>query len=212
MAAYHRRMSQTAGNRTLALALVVEGGLGLAAIGIGWLLGHWPAIGMGLSSPTAVEQWRAIGLGVVGTLPLLAALLVLDRFPIAPLERVRQFAEEAIGQMFPQPRIWQLALVALAAGLGEELMFRGLLQAGLARWLTVPGGVWLALVAASLVFGAFHWLNTTYAILAALAGVYFGWLLIATGSLWPPIVAHALYDFAALWYLVRSNKMIGLQV
>jgi membrane protease YdiL (CAAX protease family) len=205
-------MSQSAGNRTLALALLVEGGLGLAAIGIGWLFGHWPAIGMGWNSPTAVEQWRAIGLGIVGTVPLLLALGLLDFFPIAPLERVRQVAEDAIGQMFPQPRIWQLALVALAAGLGEELMFRGLLQAGLARWLTIPGGVWLALAAASLVFGAFHWLNTTYAILAALAGVYFGWLLIATGSLWPPIVAHALYDFAALWYLVRSNKMIGLEV
>jgi membrane protease YdiL (CAAX protease family) len=196
----------------LVLALSVEGGLGVVAIAVGWLLDHWPAIGMGWSSPAAVEQWRAIGLGVIGTLPLLLALLVLDRFPIAPLERVRQIAQDAIGQMFPQPRVWQLALVALAAGLGEELIFRGLLQAGLASWLTVPGGTWLALGTASLVFGAFHWLNTTYAILAALAGVYFGWLLIVTGSLWPPIVAHALYDFAALWYLVRSNKMIGFEV
>jgi membrane protease YdiL (CAAX protease family) len=38
------------------------------------------------------------------------------------------------------------------------------------------------------------------------AGLYFGWLLIASGSLWPPIVAHALYDFVALCYLLRPEE------
>jgi membrane protease YdiL (CAAX protease family) len=98
------------------------------------------------------------------------------------------------------------------AGLGEELLFRGLVQAGLARLISGPAGIWIALLAASLLFGVFHWLSTTYALLAAAAGLYFGWLLIATGSLWPPVVAHALYDFAALWYLLRPNQVLGLRV
>ena len=200
------------GARSLLLALAVEGGLGVAALLVGWLAGHWPAIGMGWSSPPPRDQSWAIGLGVAATIPLLAALAIADRFPLGPLDRVRQIAQEAIAQIFPRPRIWQLALVAAVAGLGEELLFRGLLQAGLARMISISGGPWIALVVASLVFGVFHWLNTTYAVLAACAGIYFGMLLMATGSLWPPIVAHALYDFAALWYLVRSNKMIGLHV
>ena len=102
--------------------------------------------------------------------------------------------------------------MAAAAGLGEELLFRGLVQAGLAKLIPGAAGVWIALVVASLVFGIFHWLNTTYAFLAALAGLYFGLLLMATGSLWPPIVAHALYDFVALWYLLRPNQMVRLEV
>lgn len=205
-------MDNHVGNRSLFLALFVEGGLGVVALAVGWLVGHWPAIGIGWLSPSASDQLIAIGVGVVATFPLLVALAIVDRFPIGALDRVRQIAQEAISRMFPRPQIRQLALVAAVAGLGEELLFRGLVQAGLARLITIQGGPWIALLVASAVFGAFHWLNTTYALLAAVAGVYFGSLLMITGSLWPPIVAHALYDFAALWYLVRSNQVIGLQV
>ena len=47
-----------------------------------------------------------------------------------------------------------------------------------------------------------------YAVLAVLAGVYFGLLLMLTGSLWTPIVAHAAYDFIALVYLLRPQNLI----
>ena len=59
-----------------------------------------------------------------------------------------------------------------------------------------------------MLFGVCHWLNTTYAILAMLAGVYFGVLLMLSGSLWTPIVAHAAYDFCALVYLLRPQNLI----
>jgi uncharacterized protein len=184
--------------------LLVEGGLGLAALGIGRLLGHWPAIGIRAESSSAVEQLHAIGLGVLATLPPLLALVVLEYVPIPSLEKVKDIALQAIRHIFPQPRWWQLAAVAAAAGFGEELLFRGLVQAGLAALVGGPYGPWIALAIASLVFGLFHWLNATYALLATVAGLYFGWLLIATESLWPPIVAHGLYDFIALVYLLRT--------
>ncbi len=196
-------------HRGRGIARLVAGGLGLVALGVGWLFSHWPAVGMGSDVSTA-EQLRAIGLGLVATLPPLAALAVMDRVPIPSLEKVKDLALQAIRQIFPQPRWWQLALVAAAAGFGEELLFRGLVQAGLAKLIGAPAGPWAALVAASLVFGLFHWLNKTYALLAMVAGLYFGALLVATGSLWPPIVAHALYDFIALCYLLRPTQVIEL--
>jgi membrane protease YdiL (CAAX protease family) len=205
-------MTLTPSHRNLGLALLVEGGLGLAALSIGWLIGWSPAVGIRFDSAALGEQLRAIGLGVLGTVPLLIALVVLDRVPIRSLERVKDVASQVLGQLFPNPRWWQLALVSAAAGFGEELMFRGLLQAGLAETIGSPAGPWVALGIASLVFGVFHWLNATYALLAALAGLYFGWLLVATGSIWPPIVAHALYDFVALCWLLRPNQMVGLKV
>lgn len=189
----------------MALALLVEGGLGAAALAVGWLVGFWPAIGMGWTAPPAGEQLRAIGWGLAATAPLVATLLVMDRFPLPQLQRVKDIAAQATRQIFPNPRWWQLAVVSLAAGVGEELIFRGLLQAGVAQLIGSPQGLWIALGIASVVFGAFHWLDATYALLATLAGLYFGGLLLATGNLWTPIVAHAAYDFVALSYLVRDN-------
>jgi membrane protease YdiL (CAAX protease family) len=194
--------------RTVGLALLVEGGLGVVALGIGWLIGFWPAIGISLDSTNVSAQLQMIGLGVLATLPPLVALWLLEHTPLPALESVRQVAEQVISRMFPNPRWWQLAIVSLAAGFGEELLFRGLAQAGLERLLGGPWAPWIALAVASLVFGAFHYLNATYAILATIAGLYFGWLLIATGSLWPPIVAHALYDFVALSYLLWPSEVI----
>src|SRR5207247_4003229 len=99
----------------------------------------------------------------------------------------------------------QLALVAAAAGLGEELLFRGLVQAGVARFFGLAAG----LTVGSLVFGVCHWLNVTYAILAMLAGAYFGLWLAVTGNILTPVVAHAAYDFLALVYLVRPASLLG---
>jgi membrane protease YdiL (CAAX protease family) len=199
--------------RTTRLALLFEGGLGALALLIGWLLGHWPAIGIDVSRWTtlsaAAPQLAAAAYGLLATAPLLAALYLIDRFPVGPLRGLRQLAEELIPRMFAGASVLQLALVSLAAGAGEELLFRGLVQAGLSGWIGEPYGPWIALAAASALFGVCHWLNSTYAAAAALAGLYFGLLLWLTGSLWTPLVAHASYDFLALLYLIRPNHLLG---
>ena len=76
------------------------------------------------------------------------------------------------------------------------------------RLIGGPAAPWIALTVASILFGVCHWLNTTYAILAVLAGGYFGLLLVLTGNLWTPIVAHAAYDLLALIYLVRPSHLV----
>jgi membrane protease YdiL (CAAX protease family) len=65
-------------------------------------------------------------------------------------------------------------------------------------------GGWLPLILTSLLFGMAHFVSWTYLVLATGVGLYLGLLLIWTGSLWPPVVAHAVYDFAALWWLQRD--------
>ena len=71
-----------------------------------------------------------------------------------------------------------LALISLLAGLGEELLFRGLIQDGLVGWL----GPWPALVLTSVLFGLMHPITPGYAVLATLAGAYLGWVYLATGE------------------------------
>jgi len=194
--------------RTTLIALLFEGGLGLAAFAVGWLLGRWPAIGMSQTSESVQEQLKAVGWGLVATGPLVVALIAIDRIPFSPLARIRELTEEVVMRMFRGASVLQLAAVSIAAGFGEELLFRGLMQAGLTELIGGPAAPWLALAAASVLFGVCHWLNTTYAILAALAGAYFGLLFLLTGSLWTPIVAHAAYDLLALVYLVRPRHLL----
>ena len=55
-------------------------------------------------------------------------------------------------------------------------------------------------------FGLLHPITRAYAVIAALLGAYLGGLWLAGGNLLTPIVAHALYDFVALVYLLRLRR------
>ena len=93
-----------------------------------------------------------------------------------------------------------IALNTALVGLSEEWMFRGVLFQGLRSRLAM----WPAILLTSLLFGAVHILNVIVtghlgeAIVQAVAAFMSGMLLIAllirTGSIWVPIVYHALWD------------------
>ena len=94
--------------------------------------------------------------------------------------------------LFDRIRLWQIVVISLIAGAGEELLFRGVLQ-------PVVG-----LAASSLIFGAVHVGGrgfVGYGVWAALIGMFLGWLATATGGLLSPIVAHAVYDALALAFI-----------
>jgi membrane protease YdiL (CAAX protease family) len=187
----------------VALAFVFEGGLGAAALLLGWLLGRWPLPGVQFSGVAWTAWAGAIAAGAVAAGPMLLLLLVVERFPGGPFRELKRIVDELVVPLFARCRLWEMAGISLIAGIGEELLFRGLLQQGLADWLGPPRGVWLALLVSSLLFGVGHWLCTGYAVLAAVIGAYLGLLLIGTGNLLVPATAHALYDFVALVYLVK---------
>jgi len=189
-----------------ALAVAFEGGLGLAALLLGWLLGVWPVPGVELDEITWRGQWPALLWGLAATGPMLIGFWLIDRFPWGPLGDLKRDVERLVVPLFRGCSILELALISAAAGIGEEMLFRGLVQHALAQWLAPPWGVWIALVAASFVFGCFHPLSTTYAVLAALIGLYLGLLLIFSGNLLAPALAHGLYDFVALVYMVRGSE------
>lgn len=189
-----------------ATAVAFEGGLGLLALALGWLLDLWPVPGIERSAVDWQAQLPALLWGLAATGPMLLGFWLMDRFPWGPLADLQQDVERLIVPLFRGCTLTDLALVSLAAGVGEELLFRGLFQHSLAQVLSPPWGVWAALAAASLVFGLAHMLSLTYALLATVIGLYLGWLLIWTGNLLAPAVAHGLYDFVALCYLVRTTE------
>ncbi len=83
-------------------------------------------------------------------------------------------------------RLWHILPISIAAGVGEEILFRGVLQPR------------LGLVFTSVLFGILHPFTLVYAVLAGFLGAYLGWLQLKTGNLAVPVVVHALYDLAAL--------------
>jgi membrane protease YdiL (CAAX protease family) len=178
------------------LAIGFEASLTLVALAIGWLVGEQPF-------STLAWRPRDLGVGILATLPLFAGLWLMVRFPRGPCGELMRVMNEFLETMFQQATWWDLAIVSLMAGIGEELLFRGVVQAALARW---SGSMLVGLLGAGVLFGLVHSVTRTYAILAGLVGIYFGWLWLATENLLVPITAHAVYDFGALWYLTRVHK------
>lgn len=186
-------------------AALFEAGLAVLALLFGWLFGQSPSATIGLTA------WAVI-LGAVAALPPLVGLMISRRVSWRPMQAVWQSLDDIVVPLFRNCTWTELAGISLLAGVGEELLFRGLLQTALAQWSgdflphtasAAVAGDWLALLAVGIVFGALHAVNAAYAILAAVMGVYLGWLFLATGNLAVPILTHGLYDFAALAYLLH---------
>ena len=95
-------------------------------------------------------------------------------------------------------------MISLAAGVGEELLFRGVMLDAPRQLVNLPCSPWVELIGSGVLFGLAHAFSRTYFFLATLAGIYLGSLLIITESLIPAIITHSLYDFVVLVYLLKS--------
>jgi membrane protease YdiL (CAAX protease family)/uncharacterized RDD family membrane protein YckC len=100
-----------------------------------------------------------------------------------------------------------VALIAVLAPIAEEMFFRGFVFSGLRSRMTL----WPAAVISGLVFGLVHApTGITTVIPLAVLGVALAWLYDRTGSLWPPILAHAINNGIALAYLASEGMLPGL--
>lgn len=182
--------------RPILFASLFQGMLIPIALLIAWPLGIQPFRDWSLTG-------QAILIGALATLPMLAFFGVIARSPFAWARELEARIREVIVPLFREAGTPAIAWVALLAGVGEELLFRGVIQAGLEDWLgPVPG-----LFVAALIFGLAHYVTRAYFILATLMGLYLGWLYQWTGNLLVPVLVHFLYDWIALeWYIRRERR------
>lgn len=179
----------------LPMAAGFEASLALAALLLGWLFGVNPLA-------TLRTNGVAAAYGVLASIPLFVLLALMIRFPYGPLRDLLRVVDQLVGTMFQQAKWYHLGLIALMAGIGEELLFRGFVQSLLAQWTGSPIA---ALIGAGLLFGLLHSISRTYAAVAAAVGIYLGGIWMLTDNLLTPILTHAVYDFGALWYLQRTG-------
>ncbi len=90
--------------------------------------------------------------------------------------------------------MFNLVMIAMLPAIGEEFMFRGLLQRLLKEWL---GNIHVAIFLSAFLFSAMH--MQFYGFFPRMfLGVMFGYLFYFTGSLWVPVSAHFINNGAAV--------------
>jgi membrane protease YdiL (CAAX protease family) len=158
---------------------------------LGWGLRHLLAAG-----PAFAISWRSTGLGIGA----LGVVLASDAITFVVLSltfgkafrcRFREFTE-----LFQNQTFTAMMAGALLAGLGEELVFRGI--------ATDP----LFLTALAVLFGLLHHVRRSlwpFTLWSIYEGLLFAVAVYLTGSLWVTMVAHFLHDLGGflairLWF------------
>ena len=157
------------------------------------------------------DPWSwGVAFGLFATIPMLLSIVLTAMVPWRPLVELRELVQTKLAPLFRGMPSWALFLIAMGAGFGEEWLFRGFGVQGIG-WLLPdawsPEVVqWTAILIVALVFGALHALTPMYFFLTFAMGIYFGYLVLLTDSLLPAVVAHGLYDYIALLYIMRLDK------
>ncbi|MFC1851887.1 lysostaphin resistance A-like protein [candidate division CSSED10-310 bacterium] len=176
----------------LILCFFFEGGLLLFAL----------AMGAAFDRPILAGShliWAGLWWGVVSCVPLIGGLIFLLNSSAAHLVKLGQLIDQVVKHLFAHSRTFDIAVISILAGVGEEALFRGFMQTVLAdSW-----GLIFAVFTTSIVFGLAHFLSLTYALYAGLMSIYLGLLLLVFDNIYVPMVTHAVYDFVALFYFRR---------
>lgn len=175
---------------------VTEGSLLLSAFFLGWLMDFSPTQDLSWT-------WQDLGFGLLATLPMLLIMLAVLLFPGSGIRQIREFMRDTLGPLLSRCRIIDLLLLAILAGLCEEVLFRGFLFAYVRQF-----NQGLAVIVCNLAFGLAHLVTPLYALLATMAGLYLTALVAVDPSpnLLVPVTAHASYDFVAFLVIVRDFR------
>lgn len=149
--------------------------------------------------------WWALPLGVLMGCVLYCLGYI---FTCSPKLYTRSMQDliQLLHNLFKQFSWFDILLISCLAGIGEELLVRGVLQAWLIEFLNP----WSGILIASIVFGLMHNLNKVYVVLTAVLGCLFGLALYLTESILCVIVAHTVYDVLAFFMIVKRPHRLGL--
>lgn len=97
-----------------------------------------------------------------------------------------------------------MLMIAVLPALGEEFLFRGLIQRLLTEWTSNKHlGIWIAAFLFSFIHFQFYGFLPRF-----LLGLYFGYLLVWSSSIWVPVTGHFINNgVAVLYYHFSANPM-----
>jgi membrane protease YdiL (CAAX protease family) len=142
--------------------------------------------------PFTERAFRDIITAALGTVfPLVVFMFSLslkaEKIPL--IRSLRKTMITQIKGIFSNTGLVDIIVISLIAGIAEEMLFRGILQAK------------FGIVVASVLFGLVHFVTPVYVFVTILMGLYIGLFYLVFGSLLIPVLLHFFYDFGALVYL-----------
>lgn len=146
------------------------------------------ALGLGPREGVSILLWAAVATLVIH---LLQGGFFLARMRLGIQE------SRILAQILPRTGREKIlfAFLSLAAGVGEELAFRGFAVPALALVTgSLPGGVLLSSVAFGLLHGYQGWIGV---LRTGLMGLVLAIIFVVSGSLWPVILAHTALDLVS---------------
>jgi membrane protease YdiL (CAAX protease family) len=101
--------------------------------------------------------------------------------------------------------LFNIFMIAFLPAIGEELLFRGVIQRIFTNWTkNYHWGIWIS----AILFSALH--MQFYGFIPRMfLGVLFGYLLVWSGSIWLPIIAHFINNGVAvvIMYLIDKDLL-----
>ncbi|MBI3862101.1 MAG: CPBP family intramembrane metalloprotease [Planctomycetia bacterium] len=148
------------------------------------------------------RPWRGHWLLVTLLLPPLCLLCTVLQSAAGRAFPVAHDEMQELMRLFSEAPLQLLVLVVgLGPGLGEELLFRGLIGRGLvARWGLAPG-----ILATSVLFAVMH-LNPAQAIAVLPIGLALHFVYYTTRSFWAPVTLHFANNALSMILLKNSNS------
>jgi uncharacterized protein len=148
---------------------------------------------------------------ILGTIVLIIALPFVDwmgtiNHNLVPestsigswMKEAEEAAAKQIGYMLKRDSISDLLanllFIAVFAGVGEELFFRGVLQR---LFIKLFKNAWAGIIVTAIIFSAIH-LQFYGFIPRLILGILLGLIYWYSGSIWPAIIAHFAYDAFAV--------------
>jgi membrane protease YdiL (CAAX protease family) len=179
----------------------------LAALAGAWITYGRPLETLGLVIPGGAGFW-----GGAALLMLFAGFLLRSwrsAKNATATDKDRQV--EALGKLLrylprTESELRSFVGLSLTAGIVEEIVYRGFVLWYLGHF--VP--LWAAVAVSSIAFGLAHsYQGVNGALRCGLTGLAFALFYVVTGSIWLPIIAHALLDVAtgaALYEILREQE------
>lgn len=190
----------------VATCLAVAGGTfrtGLKGFGLSFLL------------PTCRSAWRWVVGGLLASFCCSGLAVLVVEWVVRLLRPDFQPPEHGVfttlqsSQTTWAMRLLTLVSAAVLAPVGEECLFRGIVQTAIKKIMAPRKRSlyhrWVGIAAAATFFGMMH-VNTPQFIPALIIfGLILGYLYERTGSLWVPISVHMLFNVKSLvWYHLQT--------
>ena len=202
------KMGLTAGQREFAqMAVTAVFFQGAVLVWVGFFLREHHLSWSEAFGLEAARQTTAIGLGIVaGGLFLPVALgmqywlgLLMEHPVAQPAVELLQRPDLPAGE-----KVFMGVLAVLVAPLAEEAMFRGILYPTVKQSGYPRAAVWVT----SVFFGVMHF-NLLSFVPLTLFSLLLIYLYERTGSLWAPITAHSLFNFANFLFLMLAGAPVS---